>query len=105
MILSIAALSLSGTIIDIAPTDDQGAVAEVTIANAERNGPQDDGTYTLPFADGLISVVFTWDAGLDGDDRIVVLPPAGFTCLPVDCTAVVPENGNGRVLILPYIGF
>ena len=105
MILSIAALSLSGTIIDIAPTDDQGAAAEVTIANAERNGPQDDGTYTMPFQDGLIGVVFTWDAGLDGEDQISVIPPAGFTCIPVDCTAVVPENGTGRVLILPYIGF
>jgi hypothetical protein len=105
MIISIMALSLSGTIIDIAPTNEAGAVAEVTIHNLEMNGPHDDGSYVLPFADGLIGVNFTWDGGIDGADMILVIPPAGFTCLPVDCMAVVPENGNGRVLILPYIGF
>jgi hypothetical protein len=104
-VITLAALSLSGTIIDIAQTNEAGAVAEVTIANMEMNGPQDDGTYTLPFADGLIDVSFTWNGGHDGADKITVIPPAGFTCLPVDCAAVVPENGNGRVLIIPYIGF
>lgn len=103
MILTLA-LSISGTIIDIAPTDQNGAVAVVTIDNAMTNGPEDDGTYTIPF-DGLtVGIQFTWDSGPWGQDQVTVTPPDGFTCLPVDCIALVGEGQIGRILLIPWVG-
>lgn len=98
------ALIISGTLIDIAPTDEAGAVAVVTMQNHFHNGPQDTGAYTLPFDGALFGLAFEWDAGQAGEDRITVTPPAGFTCIPADCSATVIEGQTGRVLIIPYIG-
>lgn len=98
------ALIISGTLIDIAPTDEAGAVAVVTMQNHYHNGPQDTGAYSLAYDGELFAVSFEWDAGPAGEDRMTITPPAGFTCIPADCAATVIEGQTGRVLILPWVG-
>lgn len=98
------ALIISGTLIDIAPTDEAGAVAVVTMVNHYQNGPQDTGAYALTYDGAVFGVSFEWDHGPHGEDRMTITPPAGFTCIPVDCAATVVEGQTGRVLILPWVG-
>lgn len=102
-------VSISGTIVALQPSLEPGAAAEMTVANFELNGSVDNGTYhlSMPEATGgglTVQVIFTWDQGDAGEDRIEVIPPAGFYCEPMDCAVVVPEGQAGRVVIFPWMG-
>jgi hypothetical protein len=88
-------LDLSGTIITLQPSPDPAAVAEVVMDNVDLNDSRDNGTYPLSMPGLTVEVEFIWQHDASGDDAVVVLPPDGITCLPVDCTAVVPEGKRG----------
>jgi hypothetical protein len=104
MILAIL-LDLSGTVITLQPTDAPGAVAEVQMYNHAANGPDDNSSHTLTL-DGLdVEVKFTWDAGGDQPDALVVTPPDGVLCDPADCTLILDEGATGRVVLFEWVGF
>ena len=97
-------LDISGSTVTLEPSADPQAFADVVFHNQLSNGPRDTGEYTLS-QDGItIGVAFTWDRNFVGMDQIVVTPPAGMTCIPVDCTATVVEGQTGRVTLLPWQG-
>jgi hypothetical protein len=98
-------LDISGTVVDFVPPRDPAAVAEVRMDNFELNGSSDNGTYWLNLDGVPVAVRFEWEAGLGGEDALVVLPPAGMFCEPADCRVVVPERQAGSVLLFDYVGY
>jgi hypothetical protein len=98
-------MNLSGTIIALLYATTPPAEYEVQIHNNMSNGPHDDGVYTLHLDGVDVPFRFHWEYGPDGEDAVIVDPPPGYICDPIDCTAVVPELGRGVVYLIPYMGF
>ena len=96
-------LSISGTIVDLQPAE-APAVAVVTMANVSLNGPLDDAIYPLAMPGLIIEVRFTWEHDETGADSLLVMPPDGMICDPLDCLMVVQEGQHGRVLLIEWIG-
>lgn len=104
MIGFLSSIILSGTEIILQPSQEPGAIAEVIMDNKPMNGASDDGRYPLEI-DGLaVWLVFTWDAGEGGQDRIQVDPPRGVLCVPVDCILTLQEGSRGKVLLYTWVG-
>jgi hypothetical protein len=98
-------LDISGTLVELHPPSDPAAMAEVVMLNIELNGAHDNGHYELHL-DGLtVGLEFQWQAGAFGEDAIVVTPPEGVFCEPVDCRIVVPEGQRGTVLLFDFVGY
>lgn len=95
----------ASTTVSIAPSDEPGELAVVTLDNRYVNDGQDDGTYFIAI-DGLVAeIVFTWDAvPLLGSDRILVIPPEGILCKPENCEVTVMEGFAGEVVLLDWEG-
>lgn len=64
--------------IELRPSGDPLAVAEIVFRNRIVNGPQDNGTYHLVLGEVEVDVTFTWDPGGRDDDRIEVLTGPAF---------------------------
>lgn len=97
--------NLSGTLITLQPSTDPAAVADVVMENRMVNGPQDEVSFVLEM-DGLpVEGRFDWDAGMAGEDRVIVTPPLGMFCKPDDCTLTVIEGTTGRLRLYEYLGF
>lgn len=97
-------LDISGSTVTLEPSADPAAFADVVFVNDLSNGPTDTGTYTL-VQDGItVGVAFTWDANFIGMDQVVITPPLGITCLPVECMVTVIEGQTGRVTLFWYQG-
>lgn len=94
------------TTVTLAPSTEPGILATVTMDNRLVNQGRDDGSYTLSI-DGLtVEAVFLWDADpVLGSDRITIIPPAGVTCNPEDCSVTVPEGQAGTITLYDYLGF
>ena len=98
-------IDLSGTLITLEPSTDPAAVADVVMENNMVNGPQDEMGFVLEMDGLLVEGVFDWDAGIAGEDRVVVTPPLGMFCKPDDCTLTVIEGTTGRLRLYEYLGF
>lgn len=97
-------LDISGSTVTLEPSADPAAFADVVFVNDLSNGPTDTGSYTL-VQDGItVDVAFTWDANFIGMDQVVITPPLGMTCLPVECMVTVIEGQTGRVTLFWYQG-
>ncbi len=96
-------VSISGTMVSLEPAP-APAVAQVVMRNVQMNGSRDDGFYVLTMPGLTVEAQFTWDAALEGHDRLTVTPPDGFVCQPADCSMTVAEGSTGIVLLLPWIG-
>lgn len=91
-------VDLSGTRIEIGPSDAPGAVAEVTMHNQTKNGPRDNSTHTLTFGDVSVDVTFTWNP--DGsDDRMTVETGPDYIAVPPSLD--VQERFSGKIVIYP----
>ena len=109
-LMLVADLLISGTVVTLRDTTEPGAIAEVVLQNWQANGPDDDGSYSLSgvIAGGRaldVGVVFTWDSGVDGADRITVIPPDGVACRPASCVLELPEGQEGRLFLFDWVGF
>ena len=97
-------LTISGSTVTLEPSADPAAIADVVFVNDLSNDGSDTGDYILS-QDGLqIGVAFVWNANFIGADQIIVTPPVGMTCRPVNCSVTVIEGTTGRVTLLPYQG-
>lgn len=97
-------LSISGSMVSIAPSDVPGEVAVITFHNVQVNNWQDDGEYTLAMPGLSVGIAFAWQVTESGSDRITVIPPDGYICEPRDCMATVPEMLSGEVRLLEWLG-
>lgn len=105
MILAAALLlDLGGTLITLRPPSDPAALAEVYFENHNVNGPQHNGVYPLAADDLLVEVEFEWEVGMDGEDRVTVIPPDGVVCIPENCTAIVREEYDGIIVLYEWNG-
>ena len=96
----------TGTTVTIVPSDEPGQLAVVTLDNRHVNQGSDNGDYALTLDGMTVGVRFTWDANpLIGSDRITLTPPAGITCLQIDCGVTVMEGKAGSVVLFEYVGF
>lgn len=100
-----ALLDLSGTIINMVPSDDPEIIAEVEIENGPMNTPIDEGIYPLSLGEITIEVEFTWNVDAAAADRITVTPPTGVICEPADCSVLLLEEFKATILLKPYTGF
>lgn len=97
-------LDISGSKVTMEPPADPSAFADVVFYNDLSNGPTDTGAYILQDFGVVIGIKFTWDASFIGADQIIVTPPMGMTCIPVDCTVTVIEGQTGRVALFEFVG-
>lgn len=99
-----AMLDISGTTITFGPTDHPVAVAEIWMHNKNTNSEHDEKIFVMSYDDLVIEIEFDWGRGRFGEDAMIVTPPLGYTCEPVNCEAVVLESFSGVVYLLPYAG-
>lgn len=99
-----ALLDISGTHVTLGPTDHSFAYAEVWLHNEASNSASDEATHVMLY-DGLsVSVTFDWERGLYGEDAIIVTPPDGYVCEPINCEAIVMETFSGVIYLVPFMG-
>ncbi len=97
-------LDLSGTIVDLRPTDAPGALAEVVFENIATNDERETGDYLLTL-DGLtVGLRFIWNGAMAGADAIEVTPPDGVICKPTSCRLELLEGTRGAVVLYPWEG-
>lgn len=94
-------MTVTGSTITLQDTARAGAVAEVIFDNRMMNGPPDNGDYTLHHRDMTATFAFKWTGG---DDTIIITPPDGTVCLPVDCAMTVIEGGVGTLYLFSAEG-
>lgn len=97
-------VSISGSMVSIAPSDVPGELAVVTFENVSVNGAQDNGAYLLAMPGLTVEVGFEWETGIFGQDTVTILPPDGVICRPASCEAEVLEGFTGRIVLLEWIG-
>lgn len=97
-------LDLSGTIIELRPSETPRAEAEVVMRNLPLNGPHDNGVYTLSLGELVVGVEFVWEFGPEGEDGLLVIPPDGMICEPLDCIMSPAEGFEGKVTLFPWEG-
>ena len=98
-------VSLSGTKITLQPGE--RAEFEVEFSNRNVNGARHDGWQSLEIEGMAVDVRFRWDALLreasstyemtSDADRLDVVPPAGWVCVPASCRIDVEENQTGII--------
>jgi hypothetical protein len=71
-------------------------VAEVQFDNRPQNGQLDEIDFDLTLNGLSVVVAFDWNVVAD-DDAIMVTPPEGYTCDPVDCTLTLSEGARGTL--------
>ena len=86
-----------GTYAFLRPTQEPGAVAEVTMFNVQVNSSPDEREYPLQLGTLRVTLAFDWDANNNVDDRMTVTVPAGYYTVPdwLD----VPEYASGTIYI------
>lgn len=99
-----ATLDISGTTITFGPTDHPVAVAEVWMFNQNNNTQFDERNYVMTYEGLTIQIQFDWDRGRHGEDAMIVTPPVGYICEPINCEAVVTESFSGVIYIVPFMG-
>ena len=97
-------LNISGSLISLEPSDEPGAIAQISFHNVSVNDAADNGDYPLASADMTLTIQFLWEVNLFGADQITVVPPPWVICQPIDCTATVMEGEIGVVVLYPYEG-
>lgn len=97
-------ISISGSMVSIAPSDAPGELAVVTFENVQMNGPQDNGTYPLAMPGLTVDVVFAWEVDVFGSDRVTIIPPDGIICRPTSCEATAMEGFPAEVVLLEWVG-
>jgi hypothetical protein len=100
----LADLLISTTLITLQPSQEPSAIAEVVMVNEMSNGSSDDGRYSLSIEGLTVDLVFTWDAGPFGADRVQVEPPRGIVCEPRDCILTVGEGHTAKVVLYWVLG-
>ncbi|MEM1129295.1 MAG: hypothetical protein AAGH83_02120 [Pseudomonadota bacterium] len=90
--------SIMRSTVEITPTDEPGAVAEIHFHNTGTHMRGDNGRYTVE-RDGLsVDIEFTWNA-VGQSDRIRIFPPDGYVALPPQ---LIPgEYESGVSLLYP----
>jgi hypothetical protein len=94
---------LSGSTITLQHTQRPGAEAEVHFDNLMRNGMQDEIGFDLTLNGLSVMVHFDWNVTGD-DDAILVTPPEGYTCEPVDCKLTLSEGDKGTLWLFSIEG-
>ena len=97
-------ISISGTTVSIAPSDDPGIAAIVTMENVSLNSAADNGTYDLAMHGMSVQIEFVWEVGIFGEDQITVIPPDGFVCLPASCRTTAMEGFSTEILLIEWQG-
>lgn len=97
-------ISISGTIVSLEPSPVLGELAIVTMENIALNNQLDNGEYSLSIPEVSVTVEFTWEVGMFGQDQIVVVPPDGVICVPENCTMTPMEGQTGRVVLIDWRG-
>lgn len=89
-------VNLSGSTAVLRPTLHPGAIAEMVFDNQTTNDRDDVKSYRAVLGDLVIPFNFEWQTGRAMvDDAIVLHPPEGVNCLPVDCRMQVKEHASG----------
>lgn len=87
------------TTVTLAPTTQEGAVAEVRIKNRSVNGSRDNGVYHLAGAGTEIAVTFEWDR-LGAADRFAVKTEPGLIAVPEELW--LDEYADGVIYLYPF---
>lgn len=87
------------TSVTLAPTTQEGAVAEVRIKNRSVNGSRDNGVYYLTGAGTEIAVTFEWDR-LGRADRFAVKAELGLIAVPEELW--LDEWAEGVIYLYPF---
>ncbi len=90
-------MSLAGTHIELGPTNQPGAVAEIRIFNREVNGSEHNGVYSLRWQDVEAELRFVWN--WNGDPDLFEIEAPGLTARPPALN--VPENEQGIIYLFP----
>lgn len=97
-------LDLSGSLIVMQDTTNPLADAEIVFENVDRNGAHENGEYVVEH-DGKSAIVeFRWNYDGFGEDAILVTPPDGMICDPIDCILSVPEGTTRTLYLIPWAG-
>lgn len=95
-------ISIGGTLVTMA----EGAspvVAQITMQNLPVNAPHDNGPVVLTIPHLTVDAVFSYGDGLVADD-LIVTPPDGTYCDPVDCVLRVEEGDTGTLRLMEWVG-
>jgi len=98
-------VSIGGTMVTLQPGEHAPLVVEMRNRNV--NHSPHDGEYTVTRDGVTVSLFFKWNATdresnsgpalLSGADRLDVLPPPGWMCVPATCRMDVPEDQVGVI--------
>lgn len=97
-------VSISGSMVTLAPSSVPGELATVTFDNVSTNGAHDDGSYWLAMPGLAVEAQFTWESGNFGQDTVTIVPPEGILCIPASCKSEVMEGMTGHIILLEWLG-
>lgn len=95
-------ISISGTKVTIREGDSP-VVAIITQWNSPSNMPGDNGPIVLTLPHLRVNATFIYGDGLVADD-LIVTPPDGTYCDPVDCVLRVEEEDSGVLRLMEWVG-
>lgn len=96
------------TYVEIRPTDQPNAIAEIYYQNAEVNDSvTDDGRYQIELDGIVVEVYFDHDhpsPGKNGSqDLVTILPPDGVVCFPT-CDMLLDESDEMVIYLMTGVG-
>lgn len=98
-----ATIAIMGSLVTLGPAEPP-ADARVTFFNHESNSEADERDYPMHW-DGIdITARFNFNVDAYGADQVVITPPLGWTCEPVDCTATVLEGFTAEIQLFAWKG-
>ena len=96
-------VNLLGTTITLQDSARPAAVAEIRVYNTPNNGAYHDGTYPMSHNGLSLTAQFIWN--FEGrNDAVIVTPPDGYSCDPVDCMLSLPESTGGTIYLFSLEG-
>lgn len=107
--MDIVTLMIAGSMVIMGPveipeTAPENAVAQIIFENTSTNSELDNKEHLLSLEGFDVFVRFHFNSGVGGADSIIVTPPIGWTCDPVDCRLELLEGYSGIMFLMPWEG-
>lgn len=102
--MTLAELFISGSLVILGPTEYPNAIAQVEFRNQNTNSNYDQRDYALSNDEVDLIVTFDYNVDKSGQDSVLVTPPIGWTCLPLDCRLTLMEGYSDFIYLFPWEG-